>query len=512
MHTQKKENLFVNIFLNAPYQCCILDINGYILATNKKMQQLLNNFNFESNYIFNIFSEKYKNQITNILNQDFEISKESMDGIIIEFSDKIQHKNKLRMRWYTCSQDDELNECNKFIVLIFNQDEDNQNTELSIQNQRIEILGHLAASIAHDFSNLLSVINGYASFIQQAIHTSHPIYGDIEEILAASRLASALTRQILTFSKIEASQIFPHSLSKMITDMEFMLQRLVGDNITLQLQLDPNLPTVMLDSAKFEQAFVNLAINARDAMPDGGNLFILTEICTTEDTAELKKPNPANTYVSVVISDTGHGMDNKTLQRAFDPFFSTKKHAKGMGLTIVSEIVKQHNGLIELTSIQNKGSQVKILFPISSETETGLFSQPGTLNKIKKSKKSILVVENDEQLRGVAARILREDGYDVLVASNAGEALLFIERHKDPIHLLLSDIMMPMMNGFELADRVTRLRPNIKILFMTGYIDDITRQAQSKYPSSLIITKPFTLDTLLPHVRRLLKEIKEDTP
>jgi signal transduction histidine kinase/ActR/RegA family two-component response regulator len=373
------------------------------------------------------------------------------------------------------------------------------------QAQKMEAIGRLAGSVAHDFNNLLSVILSYSALLLKDLKAVDPIRNDIESIRKAGERAADLTRQLLAFSRQQVLAPRLVRLNDVVRDAEKMLGRLLGEDIELVTHYAPQLPMVRVDPGQIDQVILNLAINARDAMPEGGKLSIETKEVlldasyTTEHFGVVPGP-----HVMLAISDTGIGMDKATQARIFEPFFTTKELGKGtgLGLSTVFGIVKQSGGNIWVYSEPGGGTTFKVYFPVGEGTETEPVErvEPTTLD----GTETVLLVEDQDDVRLVAQEILRRRGYHVILARNAGEALLTCERHPRTIHLLLTDVVMPQMSGRELAERLSAVRPEMRVLYMSGYTENAIVHHGILDSGIHYLQKPLVPDILARRVREVL--------
>ena len=373
------------------------------------------------------------------------------------------------------------------------------------QAQKMEAVGRLAGGIAHDFNNLLSVIMSYSAMVTADLLPGDPMRADIEEIGEAGRRAADLTRQLLMFSRQEVVEPKVVNLNDAIDGMRKMLPRLLGEDIEFVTTCAPSLGRIRVDPSHVEQVIMNLAVNARDAMPTGGKLTIETANVELDETFALGHHGvTAGPYVMVAVSDTGTGMDKATQARIFEPFFTTKEQGKGtgLGLSTVFGIAKQCGGSVWVYSEPGKGTAFKVYFPwVDAPLDASLGL---TLPTLADGTETILLVEDEDRVRAVAVGILRKRSYHVLEARNGGEALLLCESHKGEIHLLLTDVVMPKMSGPELAKRLVKERPAMKVLCMSGYTDDAVVRHGALEAGIAFLQKPFTPVTLAAKVRSVL--------
>ncbi|MBM4299906.1 MAG: response regulator [Deltaproteobacteria bacterium] len=372
-----------------------------------------------------------------------------------------------------------------------------------VQAQKMEAVGRLAGGVAHDFNNLLMAIMGYGELIRASLNKDDPLYKYSEDILKATERAASLTQQLLAFSRRQVMQPQVLNLNRVAADLEKMLGRLIGEHIDLNIVAGPELGAVKADPGQIGQIIMNLAVNARDAMPTGGRLTL--ETANIEFTASHKcysAAAPPGRYVRLAVTDTGGGIDAETLDHVFEPFFTTKEvgQGTGLGLSMVYGIVKQNHGYIELESQTGQGATFKIYLPrFEAAVEA-----PGamvTLAAKLEGSETILVVEDEDALRTLLGRFFRLYGYNVMEARHGGEALLICERHPGPIHLMVTDVVMPQMSGKELADRLAPLHPEMTVFFMSGYTDsDLTAYGAPESPQHFI-PKPFRPMDLVKKVR-----------
>jgi two-component system, cell cycle sensor histidine kinase and response regulator CckA len=383
-----------------------------------------------------------------------------------------------------------------------------QTEEQLRQSQKMEAVGTLAGSIAHDFNNILSVILSYADLLIRGLQAADPMRADLEQIDRAGKRAADLTRQLLAFSRQQVLQPKLISINDAIATMTQMLQRLIGEDIELAVRFAPNIGAVFVDPSQLEQVLLNLVVNARDAMPRGGKLTIETaELEFDGGYASRHLDVAPGQYVMLSVTDTGTGMDSATQARIFDPFFTTKEKGRGtgLGLSTVFGIVKQSGGSIWVYSEPGCGSTLKIYLPRAKTDASARLSECAPTAPINmRGTETVLLVEDNAEVRTLVCSILRRSGYHVLEAATAGDALLICERCKEVIHLLLTDVVMPHMSGRELWERLAPLRPNTKVLFMSGYTDDAIVRHGVLSSSVAFIQKPLTPGPLVSKLREVL--------
>ena len=373
------------------------------------------------------------------------------------------------------------------------------------QAQKLEAVGRLAGGVAHDFNNLLSVVLSYSALLLADMRTSDPHRGEIEEIQRAGERAADLTRQLLAFSRQQILDPQLLDFNLIINNLHSILERVLGEDVELRLIRAASLDAVQADRGQVEQVVMNLIVNARDAMPNGGQLTIETaNVYLDEDYAREHPGVIPGPFVMIAVSDTGVGMDRATQARAFEPFFTTKDRGKGtgLGLSTVFGIVKQSEGHIWLYSEPGAGTTFKIYFPRAEGT--AIVAHPTTPPPSVRGAETILLVEDEDQVRAVAAEVLRKYGYHVLEARSPGEALLVCEQHPVNIHLLLTDVIMPKMNGRQLAQRMQTMRPNLRVVYMSGYTDNVITHHGVLDSDVAFVQKPLTPLPLVTKVREAL--------
>jgi signal transduction histidine kinase/CheY-like chemotaxis protein len=374
------------------------------------------------------------------------------------------------------------------------------------QSQRLEAIGRLAGGVAHDFNNLLGVITGYGELMRRQIPEDHPARPRLEEVLKAAERAAGLTRQLLAFSRQQLMQPRVLDLNARLRNLGTMLERIVGEDVEIEVRADPNLGAVKADPTQIDQVVMNLVVNARDAMPTGGHLTIeMANADFDEAYAGSHPPAQAGHFVMIAVSDDGLGMDAETQKHVFEPFFTTKEpgEGSGLGLATVYGIVKQSGGYVWVYSEPGRGTTFKIYLPRVEEQAEAEDAAPVTAATAG-GQETVLLVEDNEALREAVREALQERGYAVLVAGDGEAAVETAAAHAGPIHLLLSDVVMPRLGGPELAARVVGLRPGIRVLYMSGYSNGAVSHHGVLGPDVSLLEKPFTGERLARAVRAAL--------
>jgi two-component system cell cycle sensor histidine kinase/response regulator CckA len=386
---------------------------------------------------------------------------------------------------------------------------DERRAELEVelrQAQKMDAIGQLAGGIAHDFNNLLSVILGYTVLAIDGLPPESVLRPDLEEVAKAARRASELTRQLLAFSRKQALRPRIVDLNQIVTGFERMMRRVVGDDVSVTIYRAPELGKTVADPGQIEQVLMNLIVNARDAMPTGGSIGIVTRNAILDEAfAREHRGLEPGRYVALSVTDTGTGMDAATRARIFEPFFTTKAQDKGtgLGLSTVWGIVRQSGGHVEAESEVGRGSTFTLYLPWVTGQADETRPEPAPPSSVRGSE-TVLLVEDDEQVRGFVRDVLYRHGYVVLEAQNGGEAFLIAEQHGSPVHLLLTDVVLPRMSGRALAARIRRTLPGLRVLFVSGY-NEASVVDQGVLDSGVpFLSKPIAPDDLLRKVRAVL--------
>jgi PAS domain S-box-containing protein len=370
------------------------------------------------------------------------------------------------------------------------------------QAQKMESLGRLAGGMAHDFNNLMTAVLGHVSFAADTLAAGHEAREELEAIEQAALRASELTRQLLAFARLQHVAPRVVDVNELVASLDGMLRRVIGEDVVLATQLSAEPACACIDPSQLEQVLVNLAVNARDAMPHGGRLSLETACVSVSADAHL--PLGAGPYVRVAVSDTGHGIAEEVLQHLFEPFFTTKQQGKGTGLGLATcyGIVQQCGGHIAVESAPAAGARFDVYLPrVDAAPHEITTAETGPLPR---GTETILLVEDEAPVRAVALRALRAQGYRVLEASDGAEALELAARHAAQIDLLVADVVMPRMGGIELARRLRAERPRLRVLHVSGYVEPALREEASVPPHSSFLHKPFPPETLVRKVREIL--------
>lgn len=376
-------------------------------------------------------------------------------------------------------------------------------SERARQSQRMEAVGTLAGGVAHDFNNVLTTIRGYSELILESLDKDNPLHEDVEEIRRATERAAALTRQLLAFSRRQVLEPRPMDVNAVVVDMKRMLQRIIGEDIQLVTDLESELSTIKADRSQIEQVVMNLAVNARDAIEEIGKVTIVTK--NVELDAEIIRHERLDLkpgkYIALEVSDTGTGMSRETIFQIFEPFFTTKPKDKGtgLGLSTVYGIVKQSEGDIAVESQLGKGTVFRIYLPAIDRPVS--LPSPIRIPRATGGWETILLVEDEKTVRVLTKRMLERSGYRVLEARHGSDALHLCETQKEPIHLILTDVVMPEMGGRELVERLLKTHPEMRVLLMSGYSGDAVQRAGEIFENATFLQKPFSYEELTQKIR-----------
>jgi PAS domain S-box-containing protein len=503
---RRSESNFRSLVTHAPYGICRCDARGHLVEVNPTLVQSLG-YEAASDLIGRNLSTLYANGQDWFALADYLRTHAEFHELTAEWTRKDGTATAMRLSGRAISD-----ESHNVTFEIYTEDVTERRVleQQLRQSQKMEAIGRLAGGIAHDFNNLLMVISGYSEFLLERLGPDPELRGPAKEISSASERATSLTRQLLAFSRKQMLTPKVLDLNGVVTESLKMLTRLIGEDIDLVMIPASELGPVKADPGQIEQVIMNLAVNARDAMPRGGRLTIETANVTLDEAyARMHAPVQPGDYTMLAITDTGVGMDSETQSRIFEPFFTTKgMKGTGLGLSTVYGIVKQSGGYIWVYSELGKGTSFKIYLPHVTADEAGIVEQPvvTSATPTETPRETILVVEDELNLRRLTRQFLDNQGYNVLEAGDGAAAVQICVAHQGTIHLLLTDVIMPGMNGRELAQRVSEIRPNMKVLYMSGYTENAIGQNGTLDAGIKLLQKPFTLHALKATVREVLDQ------
>ena len=500
---RRSELNFRSLVTNSPYGICRCDPQGTILDTNPAFVHMLGYGSVWELLGRHLGALHYNSHDWFHLADQFTKEK-NFTGLVTEFSHKEGSPVVVRLSGRTIQEGKDTTSLELFAEDVTEHRALEQQLR---QSQKMEAVGRLAGGIAHDFNNLLMVISGYSEFLLEKVGPDAALRGPAQEIANAAERATSLTRQLLAFSRKQMLAPKVLDLNAVVTENLKMLTRLIGEDIDLVMVPGTELGAVRADPGQIEQVIMNLAVNARDAMPHGGKLTIETaNVKLDENFARLNAGVKPGEYVMLAISDTGSGMDAETQSHIFEPFFSTKgTKGTGLGLSTVYGIVKQSGGYIWVSSETGKGTSLRVYLPRLVEAgELAPAEAAVASRKSVQPMETILLVEDETNLRRMACQYLETQGYKILEAADGAAALQICTAHKGPIHLLLTDVIMPGMNGHQLAERVMSLRPTTRVLYMSGYTENAIGHNGTLDEGINLLQKPFTLLALKQRVREVL--------
>ena len=500
----RSESNFRSLVTNAPYGICRCDARGHLVDANPALVTSLG-YDSAADLIGRNLSTLYADGQQWFVLADQLRTQESFEGLTAEWTRKDGSITAVRLSGRAIRD-----ERKNVTFEIFTEDvTERRALEQQLrQAQKMEAIGRLAGGIAHDFNNLLMVISGYSEFLLDRLGPDQALRGPAKEISSAAERATSLTRQLLAFSRKQMLTPKVIDLNAVVTENLKMLTRLIGEDIDLVMIPGAELGPVKADPGQIEQVILNLAVNARDAMPQGGRLTIETANVTLDESyARLHAPVQPGDYTMLVITDTGIGMDTETQSRIFEPFFTTKgTKGTGLGLSTVYGIIKQSGGYIWVYSEPGRGTSFKVYMPHVTAEEVAAVEKPAApaVVPLETARETILVVEDEVNLRRLTRQFLENQGYTVLEAADGAEAVQICVAHQGIIHLLLTDVIMPGMNGRELAHRVSEIRPNMKVLYMSGYTENAIGHNGTLDAGITLLQKPFTLHALKAKVREVI--------
>jgi PAS domain S-box-containing protein len=501
---RRSEMNFRSLVTNAPYGICRCDSAGQLLDANPALLAMLG-YSSSNELAGKHLGALYADAQQWFQLADYLLSATPFNGLIVEWKRKDGTGTVVRVSGRAVSDGKK----GRTFELFAEDVTERRALEQQLrQSQKMEAVGRLAGGIAHDFNNLLMVISGYSEFLLDRLGPDPALRGPAQEIASAAVRATSLTRQLLAFSRKQMLAPKILDLNSVVTENLKMLNRMIGEDIELVMVPAAELGTVRADAGQIEQVIMNLAVNARDAMPAGGKLTIETSnVSLDEDYARFHAPLRPGNYVMLAISDTGAGMDSETQSHIFEPFFTTKgPKGTGLGLSTVYGIVKQSGGYIWVYSEAGKGTTFKVYLPRVADTvETpAQVAVPAESAAAEPGTETVLLVEDEANLRYLARQFLEKQGYRVVEAADGAAAMQIAVAHEGVIHLLLTDVIMPGMNGRELAQRISEIRPNVKVLYMSGYTENVIGSNGTLDAGVRLLQKPFSLRDLKSKVREVL--------
>ncbi|HEY2745655.1 MAG TPA: PAS domain S-box protein [Polyangia bacterium] len=502
---REKENLFTTVFHNSPVVVSIVDLenkqyvdvsDSYLRTFGVKREDAIGKTTDDLGISYDaIDAERFAHAVATRFTGEFEVRLRARDGRVL---DTIHSLEFIQLDGRPC------------VVAFAHDITEHKRLEAQLQHaQRMEAVGRLAGGVAHDFNNILTAVRGHSEILLTVLEAESPHRRHADQIHRAALRAAALTSQLLAFSRKQVLQPRTLDLNALVGNLMVMLRRLIGEHVELRTTLTDRLGSVHADAGQIEQVVVNLVINARDAMAAGGVLAIATENVHIADAAESQEEGvPIGRWVVLSVRDTGSGMDAATRARIFEPFFTTKEAGKGtgLGLSTAYGIVTQSGGQICVDSEIGRGTTFRVFLPRidAPTTSSGRFALEEGIGP--RGKETVLLVEDDGDVREFVQDVLRSHGYTVLAAVDGPQALSLIQQHAGSIELVVTDVIMPRMMGSEVAARITALRPSIKVLYISGYPGDaIVKQG---VPEQAFVQKPFSVSALARRVRALL----DDTP
>jgi len=501
---RRSEMNFRSLVTNAPYGICRCDSAGQLLDVNPALLTMLG-YSAPRDLVGQHLGELHADTHQWFELADYLHSSAPFNGLIAEWKRKDGVNTVVRVSGRAVSDGDTGTAFELFAEDVTERRALEQQLR---QSQKMEAVGRLAGGIAHDFNNLLMVISGYSEFLLERLGPDPTLRGPAQEIAGAAQRASSLTRQLLAFSRKQMLAPKILDLNEVVTENLKMLTRVIGEDIDLVMVPAASLGAVRADAGQIDQVIMNLAVNARDAMPSGGKLIIETSnVSLDEEYSRFHAPLRPGDYVMLSISDTGMGMDSETQSHIFEPFFTTKgPKGTGLGLSTVYGIVKQSGGYIWVYSESGKGTTFKVYLPrVADRAESpAMVVSPAETAATEPGTETILLVEDEANLRYLARQFLEKQGYRVIEAADGAVAMQIAVAHEGLIHLLLTDVIMPGMNGRELAQRMSEIRPNTKVLYMSGYTENVIGHNGTLDAGVRLLQKPFTLRELKSKVREVL--------
>jgi PAS domain S-box-containing protein len=501
----QSEASFRSVVEDAPYGIYRASLSGELVLVNPALQKILGYPSRAELLQANLATQIYRNPLDHQRVSELLLRQEDFNDVEVEWKRKDGTPITVRCSGWPIKDE------NGHLALfeLFAEDVTERRVlERQLRMaQKMEAVGRLSGGIAHDFNNLLGVVMGYSQVMKRSLGPLHPSYEHAEEIEKASKRAVSLTRQLLAFSRQQVLEPVILNLNALVSDMEKMLPRLIGEDVALTLTLDTGLAQVKADPGQIEQVLMNLAVNARDAMPDGGKLSIQT--ANVELDAAFTHQHPGSRvgpHVMLRVTDTGTGIDPEIQSQIFEPFFTTKERDKGtgLGLATVYGVVKQSGGYISVESEKGYGASFSVYLPQVVEQCVAAPDVSILAPTDFRGSETVLLAEDAEPLRKLAEMFLRSNGYHVLAAADGALALQVASQHRGPIHLLLTDVVMPGINGRVLAERLAATQPRMQVLYMSGYTDSFIAGHGVLEAGTHLLHKPFTEQALTRKVREIL--------
>jgi PAS domain S-box-containing protein len=498
------EERFKRLIGNAPIAMSIINIDGTIEYTNEKHVEVTgykkeDNFTLERWWKSVYPDEEYRKDVISKWNAYINNSSTGEEAGI--------HERRLACKDGVIKDIElQFTRVGDKVIVVFNDITERKKLEEQLRHsQKMEAVGQLAGGVAHDFNNILNVIIGYGDIMRRSLEKDNPLSLNLDTILSAADRAAFLTQSLLAFSRKQIIHPQPINLNEIVTKVEKFLLRVIGEDIKLKTICAEEDITVMADSGQIEQVLMNLATNARDAMPEGGMLVIETGIEEiSEEYTKAHDYGKPGKYAHISVTDSGEGMDEETMQRIFEPFYTTKEVGKGtgLGLSMVYGIIKQHDGIIDVYSELKKGTKIKIYLPVvKAEVKE---TEKTELSSVEGGTETVLVAEDDEAVRRLSREILEKYGYTVIEAGNGEEAIEKFKENKEKINILLLDVIMPKKNGKKVYEEIKRIKPDIKAFFLSGYSEDLILKKGILEKGINFIFKPVKINDLLRNVREVL--------
>ncbi len=499
---------FRSVIENAPYGIYRAHPDGKFLLVNPALQKMLGYESEDELLRVNLATGVHRDPLEHQKLNDLFANQKDFTDVEVEWKRKDGTPIKARCTGWLVKDAGE--SADYFEVFVEDVTEKRVLERQLRMAQKMEAIGRLSGGIAHDFNNMLGVIIGYSQVLKRALPPGSPLLEHAEEIEKAGQRAASLTRQLLAFSRQQVLAPAVMNLNSLISEMQKMLARLIGEDIELAVALDPAIGRVKADQGQIEQVVMNLAVNARDAMPQGGRVVISTVNARLDETYTPHHPgSKVGDYVKLSVTDTGGGIDSETLGHIFEPFFTTKERGKGtgLGLATVYGVVKQSGGYIWVDSVLGKGSSFEVYLPCIDEPVSVLDPPRPSVEQFRGTE-TVLLVEDADGLRKLTYMLLEQNGYRVLVAANGAEALQMVQHKPERVDLVLTDVIMPGLNGHALAERLRVLQPGLKVLYMSGYTDHAIAEHGVLESGTNLLHKPFSEDSLI----RKLREVLDASP